>query len=159
LIRTRSIVALVLAVAVSLLAGVLGGIATGSSVGTWYQEIEKPSWTPPAAVFGPVWTVLYVLIGVALWMVWEKAAGKPRLTALAVFAGQLILNTAWSLIFFGMRSPGWALLEIALLWLAIVATIVIFSRIRPWAGALLVPYLLWVSFAAALNLAIWRMNS
>ena len=154
----RSIAALVLAVALSLLPGALGAIATGSSVGTWYQEIEKPDWTPPDAVFGPVWTLLYVSMGVAVWIVWSHAEGKTRRVAVAMFGTQLLLNAAWSFLFFGMRSPGWALLEIILLWLAIVVTLVLFTRIRPWAGALLVPYLLWVTFAAALNAAIWKIN-
>lgn len=154
----RSIVALTVAIALSLLAGALGAIATGSSVATWYPQIEKPDWTPPDAVFGPVWTFLYVLMGVAAWMVWSHAEGNPRRVALTVFAVQLLLNAAWSLLFFGMRSPGWALLDIAMLWLAIVATLVLFARVRPRAAVLLAPYLLWVTFAAALNLAIWTMN-
>ena len=155
----RSIATLVLAVLLCLSIGMLGSIATTTSIGTWYPQIEKPVWTPPAVVFGPAWTVLYVLMGVSLWMVWRDGAGRPRLNAMALFAVQLLLNAAWSFIFFGMRSPGWALLEIVLLWVAIAATIAAFARIRPWAAALLVPYLLWVTFAAALNLAIWRLNS
>ena len=154
----RSITTLVLAVLLCLAAGALGSLATASSVGTWYRHIEKPTWTPPDAVFGPVWTMLFVLMGVSLWMVWRDGESKPRLSAVALFAGQLLLNVAWSFVFFGLRSPGWALLDIALLWLAIAATIAAFARIRRWAAALLVPYLLWVTFAVALNLAIWRMN-
>jgi tryptophan-rich sensory protein len=154
----RSTVTLILAVLLCLAAGALGSLATASSVGTWYRQIEKPEWTPPSAVFGPVWTVLYVTMGVALWMVWRDGRGPRWRVAVAVFAAQLSINVAWSFLFFGLRSPGWALIDIVLLWLAIVATIVTFFRIRAAAGGLLVPYLLWVTYAGALNLAIWRMN-
>jgi tryptophan-rich sensory protein len=127
--------------------------------GTWYAGLTKPSWNPPSWVFGPVWTVLYVLIAVAAWLVWKDrgsiAAAAAPLTAWLV---QLVLNALWSWLFFGMHRPGLALMDIALLWIAIVVTIVLFWGVRPVAGALLVPYLAWVSFATALNAALWRLN-
>lgn len=136
----------------------LGGVATSSSVTTWYPALAKPSWTPPSWLFGPVWTALYALMAVAAWLVWrrlETGRGKP---ALALFALQLALNLAWSLLFFGLRSPLAGLVDIGLLWGTIVATAVAFGRIVPLAGWLFVPYVLWVSFATALNFAIVRLN-
>lgn len=141
-------------VAACLAAGAVGGWATASSVADWYTTLRKPWFTPPSSVFGPVWTLLYILMGIAAWLVWET--GERR--AMLAFAAQLALNLVWSLLFFGARSPGLALIDIALLWLAIVVTIVMFARARPLAGWLMVPYLAWVSFAAALNAAIWRLN-
>ncbi|NUP99563.1 MAG: tryptophan-rich sensory protein [Armatimonadetes bacterium] len=150
--------ALVIALAVCFGAAALGGIATASSVGTWYPELRKPPFTPPSWVFGPVWTVLYGLMGVAAWLVWRS--GKPGVArrALWLFVAQLGLNVAWSWLFFGLRQPGWAFLEICLLWLAIGATMVAFWGVSRRAGWLLAPYLLWVTFAAALNLGIWLLN-
>ena len=126
---------------------------------SWYPSLAKPAWTPPDWLFGPVWTLLYLMMGLAAWLVWRQAeAGRAR-RPLLLYALQLLLNTCWSLLFFGLRSPGLALLEILLLWLAIAATLWAFARVRGWAAALLAPYLAWVSFAVALNFAIWRMNS
>lgn len=127
--------------------------------GGWYQSLAKPAWNPPSWIFGPVWTTLYFLMAVAAWLVWRTAGWSGRGgTALAVFLGQLVLNGMWSWLFFGLYRPGWAFAEILLLWIAILATIVLFWRIRPLAGALLLPYLAWVSFAAVLNGTLWRMN-
>jgi benzodiazapine receptor len=126
--------------------------------GAWYQELAKPTWTPPAWLFGPVWFVLYVTIGVAAWLVWRRARFAEAPAAWLAWGAQLALNGAWSWIFFGLRAPGPALIEIAVLWLAILATIVAFHRLRPVAAALLLPYLAWVGFATALNAAIWRLN-
>ncbi len=126
--------------------------------GPWYAGLAKPGWTPPGAVFAPVWTILYGLMAVAGWLVWKAGATAPTRAALAVFAVQLVLNTAWSSLFFGLERPDLALLCIVLLWAAIVATITAFWRVRPLAGGLLLPYLIWVTFAAALNFEIWRLN-
>lgn len=155
----RSILMLLAFCAAALGAGALGSIATASSVGAWYQTLNKPSFNPPGWVFGPVWTALYILMGVAAWRVWRRTgfAGAGRV-ALAIYFGQLILNTLWSILFFGLQSPGWALAEIVVLWAAILAMLVTFLRIDRWAGGLIVPYLLWVSFAFVLNAAIWRLN-
>ncbi len=150
---------LILAVAVPLAVGGLSGFATAGGVDTWYPTLAKPSFNPPAWVFGPTWTVLYILMGVALFLVWRQGPSTPGVRlALTVFAVQLILNGLWSIIFFGMQSPGWAFAEIILLWLAIVATLWSFWRRTPAAGWLLVPYLVWVSFAAVLNGSIWILN-
>ena len=139
--------------------GGLGGIATASSVSTWYQTLTRPSWNPPDRIFGPVWTLLYVLMGVALWSVWRLGWDTPGVrAAIILFGVQLLLNLLWSLIFFGLRRPGWALLEIVILWALILATLVGFYRLRPVAGLLLIPYQLWVTFASALNAAIWWLN-
>lgn len=126
--------------------------------GAWYAHIDKPPWTPPNALFGPVWTLLYLLMAVAAWLVWRHRVHRLRIAALTAFAVQLLLNGLWSWIFFGAREIGWALLDLAALWVALAVTVALFFRISSWAGALLVPYLAWVSFALALNLEIWRLN-
>jgi tryptophan-rich sensory protein len=149
---------LIVSMGICLLVGVAGSLATATSVREWYPELEKPGWTPPGAVFGPVWTLLYLLMGVSAWLVWREDGGSARRNALRIFVLQLVLNGAWSFLFFGLRSPGWAALEIVLLWGSIVATVVAFSGVRRLAAGLLLPYLLWVSFATALNLTIWNLN-
>lgn len=155
----RSALVLALCLAVCFAAAGLGGLATSRSVRTWYQKIERPGWTPPDWLFGPVWTVLYATMAVAAWLVWRRAGWTGARAALALFAVQLFLNAGWSWLFFGLQSPGAALAELVVLWCAIVATVVAFWRVTPAAGLLLLPYLLWSTFAAALNLAIWRMNA
>jgi translocator protein len=140
-------------------AAALGSVATSSSVRDWYVALEKPSWNPPAWLFGPVWTTLYVMMAVAAWSVWRERGWRGARGALALFGVQLGLNSLWSVLFFGLRAPGLALVEILLMWGAILATLVAFWRVRPLAGALLVPYLAWVSFAAVLNAVLWRLNA
>jgi tryptophan-rich sensory protein len=156
--RLRSAAALIVSVGTCLLVGLSGSLVTATSVREWYPHIQKPWWTPPGAIFGPVWTVLYFLMGVSAWLIWRSTVGNVRHTALLIFATQLVLNGAWSFLFFGLRSPGWAALEIVLLWCSIVATMLAFARISRLAAGLLLPYLLWVSYAAALNVAIWNLN-
>ena len=136
----------------------IGALITVSSVGTWYQALAKPSWTPPDWVFGPVWTALYFMMAVAAWLVWRARAWRPARAALGWFGLQLGLNLGWSALFFGLRSPGLAFLDIVLLLLSIAVTTVLFERRSPIAASLLAPYLLWTLFAAVLNLAVWRMN-
>jgi len=148
---------LIVFLAVCLGVGALGSIPTAKSVRTWYLTLRKPKGTPPSWVFGPVWTMLYVLMAVSAWLVWRDYGWGAR-AALTIFFAQLALNLAWSGIFFGARRPGAALAEIVLLWLAIAFNIFVFSRLTPWAGYLLVPYLLWVTYAMYLNFAIWRLN-
>lgn len=141
------------------LAGLLGAFFTMSGVRDWYPSLQKPPWTPPGAVFGPVWTVLYAMMGVALGLVWAKGLVSSReKRAFAWFWGQLVLNVLWSVAFFGFRSPAGAYFIILLLWLAIAATIWLFSKISRAAGFLLMPYLLWVTFASMLNFAILALN-
>jgi benzodiazapine receptor len=157
--RGRDLLALAGWLALCFAAAGAGSAATLPAIGGWYASIRKPSWTPPNGVFGPVWTTLYAMMAVSAWLVWREAGGRRRRAALGLFILQLALNLAWSILFFGLHRPGAAMADIVGLWLAIVATIVAFRRARPLAGAILVPYLAWVSFASALNLAIWRMNA
>lgn len=127
-----------------------------SPPGDWYRGLAKPAWTPPGWVFGPAWTLLYMLMATAAWRVWKRVGWTLPLRCWLV---QLALNAAWTPIFFGLQQPAWAFAEIVLLWLAIAATLRQFLTIDRAAGWLLVPYLLWVTFASALNFAIWRLNA
>jgi tryptophan-rich sensory protein len=140
-------------------AGLIGSIFTTSSVREWYPELTKPGFTPPGWLFAPVWTTLYLLMGIALYLVWSKGL-KSRLSkqAVTVFVIQLVLNSLWSILFFGLKSPAYAFLEIILLWLAIIMSIFYFYRISRTAAYLLIPYILWVSFAGVLNLFIVLLN-
>jgi translocator protein len=144
-------------VAAPLLLG--GGAGSLFQPGPWYDQLAKPSWNPPSWVFGPVWTVLYVLMGVAAWLVWERYGfrGAAR-GALALFLVHLLFNAGWSGIFFGAQAPGLAFAWILVLWLMIGALVVLFGRLRRAAGLLLLPYWAWVSFAAVLNFTLWQMN-
>lgn len=156
--RTPEWGALGVALAASAVAQGLGGWFTSRSVTTWYPTLITPAWTPPGWVFGPVWTGLYLSMAVAAWLVWRERARVPVRTALTLYATQLVLNTAWSWLFFGLRDPGAGLVGIAALWLVLAATLGAFWRVRRLAGWLLVPYLAWVSYAASLSWAIWRFN-
>jgi translocator protein len=137
-----------------------GAAAVGSQFppGAWYQALAKPAWNPPSWVFGPVWTALYAMMGVAAWMVWRERGFAGARLALGLFLAQLGLNALWSWLFFGLRRPGLALAEIVALWLLIAATIAAFRPVRRAAALLLAPYLAWVTFAAALNYTLWRLN-
>ena len=147
-------------VALTFSAAGIGAAFTARSVRIWYPSLHKPPGNPPAAYFGPVWTVLYLLMTIAAWNVWRVGDGWDGATpAVTILLVQLALNAAWSVIFFGLRAPGWALAEIVLLWAAILATTILFWRISMFSGALLVPYLAWVTYAAYLNAGIWRLNS
>lgn len=140
------------------LAAGLGSLFTMVSVESWYAGLARPSWSPPDWVFGPVWTALYAMMAVAGWLAWRPGGAAGR-RALGWFAVQLLLNVGWSAVFFGLQMPGLAFVEILALWAAIAATLVTSWRVSRPAGVLLAPYLLWVSFAAVLNLAIWRLNA
>jgi uncharacterized protein YbjT (DUF2867 family)/tryptophan-rich sensory protein len=140
-------------------AAALGAAWTASSVDTWYQTIAKPTWNPPDWVFGPVWTALYAMMAVAAWLVWLRGPVNGSWTVWQLFTAQLALNVAWSGIFFGLCRPGLAFFEVLLLWAAIAATMIAFGKRSKPAGWLFAPYLAWVSFAAALNFAIWRLNA
>ncbi len=150
---------LIAAVVLCNAAGFIGSFFTTPSIPTWYASINKPFFTPPNWVFAPAWTTLFVLMGIGLYIVWEKTGfrGKGR-TALYVFSGQLALNVLWSVLFFGLQSPMLAFLEIIALWIAILFTIIRFREIDRKAGCVLVPYIAWVSFAAVLNLSVWLLN-
>lgn len=141
------------------LAGALGLIWTGPGVREWYPTLLQPPWTPPPAWFGPIWMVLYALMGVAFGLVWARVGQTTReKRAMIWFGAQLALGAAWSAVFFGMRSPGWGYAVILLLWLALAATLWLFSKISRAAGWLLAPTLAWITFASALNFAILSLN-
>lgn len=168
---------LIIAVVVSEAAGVIGSLFTTPAIQSgWYASLAKPALNPPAWVFGPVWTTLFALMGIAAFLVWRKGLDRKDVKiALSIFLIQLVLNTLWSVIFFGLKSPGGAFVEIIFLWLAILATIIAFAKIFPPAGGpavypvraffvsngawlLLIPYILWVTFAMYLNYSIWVLN-
>lgn len=141
------------------LAGIIGTVFTISAIPTWYATLVKPALNPPSFIFGPVWTMLYALMGIAAFLIWNKGMGRPGVSkALSVFGIQLLLNATWSIVFFGLQNPAWAFLNIVAMWSAIVWTMVLFYRISKPAMWLLVPYILWVSFASYLNLGIWLLN-
>jgi tryptophan-rich sensory protein len=139
----------------------VGGLATGSGL-EWYRTLDRPPWSPPDAAFGPVWSLLYAGQAVAAWLVWRADHRRPgdlaAEPALTLYGGQLLLNLAWPVLFFGLRKPGLALVEIAVLWVAIAATVRSFAVRHKLAAAMLVPYLLWVGYAAALTADLWRRN-
>lgn len=136
-------------------AGIIGSVFTTPAIGSWYATLAKPSFNPPNWIFGPVWTGLFFLMGVALYLVWSS--GKLTRIAVLVFFQQLALNILWSVLFFGMHNPMLAFVEIIVLWFAILMTIFYFAKISKTAAWLLVPYILWVSFAGFLNFSIWRL--
>jgi tryptophan-rich sensory protein len=138
--------------------GALVGLATAGGDSAWYDSLAKPSWTPPDAVFAPVWTALYAAMAIAAWRVWRRGGWQAHRGALALFAGQLAVNFAWSFIFFGARQIGWALADILALWILVAWTIRRFAAIDPPAAWLLAPYVAWVTFAALLNGAIYRLQ-
>ena len=155
---------LAISIAIPLSAGAIGAIFTTDSVETWYQMIEKPWFTPPNWLFGPAWTVLYVLMGISLYLVWRKTTidrsiHGTRPAVFAVFGIQLGLNALWSFLFFGLRSPQLAFAEIVILLASIMVTVIIFQKISKPASILLLPYAGWVAFASALNLGVWLLNA
>ena len=135
--------------------------ATGAMVSTsgWYATLVKPSWNPPGWLFGPVWTVLYIMMAVAAWLVWLRGGWKAQRNALSFYMAQWALNMLWTPLFFGFQYPGLAFAEVIVLALAVLATLISFWKVRTLAGVLLIPYMLWVGFAATLNFTIWRLNS
>ena len=151
-------VGLASAVAICFAAAGVGSLYTTPAIPGWYASLEKPAWTPPAWLFGPVWTLLYLSMAVAVWLVWRERGAAGAGAALALFAVQLALNALWSVVFFGWRRPDLALVEIFFLWAAIFATTLSFRRVSQFAAWLMWPYLLWVTFAGFLNLSIWRLN-
>ena len=142
---------------VSFAASVVGAVASIQAK-SFYGQLVQPSWAPPSSVFGPVWSVLYALMAIAAWLVWRSGGLRANRTALSLFVAQLALNALWSWLFFAWHRGAWAFADILVLWALIVATLVSFWRVRPLAGALLIPYLLWVSFASALNYSVWQLN-
>lgn len=152
------IFALFVSVGTALFAGFVGSFFTASSVRTWYIDIIKPEWNPPSWVFGPVWTVLYIMMGTAAYLIWQQKEVSGAKVALAFYIIQLIFNIGWSLLFFGLKNPAFAFFEIIALLVLIIVTAILFWRIEIWAGILFIPYILWVSFATYLNYTIWQLN-
>lgn len=148
------------------LAGWLGLCFAAAAIGavasiqakSFYGQLVQPAWAPPASVFGPVWSVLYALMAIAAWLAWRSGGFRAQRTALSLFVAQLALNALWSWLFFAWHRGGWAFADIVALWVLLVATVVSFWRVRPLAGAVLIPYLLWVGFAAMLNYSVWQLN-
>ena len=157
--RRHDVLGLLAFLAVCLAVSALGAAATATSVGSWYQALQKPSFNPPDWIFAPVWTTLYLMMAVAGWRVWRLNGLSGARTALVLFALQLALNLAWSYLFFGFRLIGPALVEVVVLLAAIVATAVAFWRHDRLAGLLMVPYAAWVGFATVLNAALWHLNA
>jgi translocator protein len=150
---------LIRSILIPVLVGAISGYFTTSGVNGWYALANKPWFNPPNWIFAPVWTTLYVLMGIALFLVWRSDPDKTiKQTAIILFAVQLILNFFWSIIFFKLQQPGWAFAEIILMWVMILLTIFWFGKISATAAWLLVPYICWVSFASVLNYSIWRLN-
>lgn len=148
-----------ISILICLLVGLVGSVFTMPAIPTWYASLNKPLFSPPNYLFGPVWTTLYILMGISFFLVWGKLKQNQKAKmGIDIFILQLILNCLWSAVFFGLKSPGLALLVIVILWLAILATIAKFKEVSRPASLLLVPYLLWVSFALILNFAIFRLN-
>lgn len=143
--------------AASFAAAAVGGVASANA-GSFYQDLVRPDWAPPSWLFGPVWTALYLMMAVAAWLVWRERGFAGARGALTLFLVQLVANGLWSWLFFAWRQGALAFVEVLLLWALIVATLIAFWRVRPLAGVLLVPYLLWVTFASALTFTVWQMN-
>jgi len=148
---------IIIAILICQLAGAIGSIFTMSSIPTWYATLNKPWFSPPNWVFGPVWVTLFTLMGISLYFVWDKGAKNVR-TPLTIFGIQLVLNVVWSFLFFGLLSPFYGFIEIILLWIAILATIISFYKVSKKAAYLLIPYIVWVSIAASLNYFILVLN-
>jgi len=149
---------LIISLIIPFIASAIGSLFTAQTVGTWYLELIKPSFNPPSWLFGPVWTTLYILMGISLYLVWVDRKKKFRKEAFTAYGTQLSLNAIWSVLFFGLQSPFYAFIEIIFLWTAIAFTIYYFYKISKNAAYLLIPYILWVSFAAILNFSIYYLN-
>lgn len=158
-INLYEILKLIISIIICQLAGVIGSVFTTPAIPTWYVTLIKPPFTPPNWVFAPVWTGLYFLMGISAFLVWRKGIDNPQVNlALRFFIIQLVLNSIWSVLFFGLRSPLLGFIEIILLWFFILLIILYFFKVSNTAGILLLPYILWVSFATVLNFSLWRLN-
>ncbi|MEO8272350.1 MAG: TspO/MBR family protein [Aureliella sp.] len=157
--KTSLAFGLIVSLAICFSAAALGGLATTSSVNDdWFANLNKPSWNPPNWIFGPVWSALYLMMAIAAWLVWKQSGFAKSKGALIWFGLHLILNILWSVLFFALRQPSWAAIEILILWISIAVSIMLFSRHSKLAAGLLTPYLAWVTFAAFLNMVIWSLN-
>jgi benzodiazapine receptor len=155
----NNVIKLVVSILASFAAGGIGSLFTFKAIPTWYAGLKKPRYTPPNRVFGPIWTTLYILMGISVFLVWQKGlAANGVMLAFILFWIQLAFNAFWSIIFFGMKSKGGGIIVIIALWLLILATIITSFRVSGWAGALLIPYIVWVSIASYLNIGVWLLN-
>lgn len=158
-IKKKDVVTLLVSILICQGAGFIGSLFTQPAISTWYATIEKPPFTPPNSWFSPVWITLFALMGISLFLIWRRGLAEREVrVALGCFGSQLIFNILWSALFFGLRSPLAGLIDIAVLWIAIAFTIFCFSKISKASGLLLLPYIVWVSFAVVLNASIWRLN-
>jgi len=151
-------IAIIISIVIAQSAGLIGSVFTTSAIPSWYADLAKPSWNPPSWLFGPVWLTLYTLMGIAAYFVYQKKELPGAKIALIIYGVHLALNVLWSILFFGLKNPGLAFLEILILLGFIIATTILFWRINTWAGILFLPYIVWVSFATILNYTIWRLN-
>ncbi|MBU2416353.1 tryptophan-rich sensory protein [Patescibacteria group bacterium] len=150
---------LIISLALPQLAGIVGSLFTTSAIPTWYATLQRPSFSPPNWLFGPAWITLYILMGISIYLIWQKVEkNKTAGGAMWLFWIHLFFNAIWSIIFFGLQNPGLAFINIIIIWLLIIALMVKFWKINRWATYLLIPYLLWVSFASVLNYFIWYLN-
>lgn len=150
---------LIFSIFICQMAGIIGSLFTFSAIPTWYAVLNKPAFSPPNWLFGSVWTTLYALMGISLYRVWiNKTKKKEKMEGLAFFTIQLVLNAFWSILFFGLKNPMFAFFEIIFLWLFIALSIVKFQKVDKLSASLLIPYILWVSFASILNFAVWQLN-
>ena len=155
----NGVIKLIVSIVASFAAGGIGSLFTFKAIPTWYPGLRKPPYTPPNWAFGPVWTTLYILMGISAFLVWQKGLGTSgAIIAFVFFWIQLVINALWSVIFFGMKSKGGGVITIIILWLLIIATIVTFFGVSSWAGALLIPYIVWVSIASYLNIGVWLLS-
>lgn len=156
--KTHQTAGLIVFLILCLGVGALGGMATTPEIAGWYSTLNKPTWNPPPSIFGPVWTTLYLMMALSAWLIWRKGGLQKNRIPLAAFAVQLILNLAWSWIFFSMHQIGGAFVEITVLWSSILLTGILFHKNSKLASVLLLPYLCWVSFATYLNFTLWQLN-
>lgn len=156
--KTGKLLKLALSLALPLICGGVAGMFTAQAVPEWYASLNRPSFNPPSYLFGPVWTTLYILMGISCYIIWTNANGKKLKNALLIYGIQLILNFAWSFIFFYFQNIGLALAEILVLWVFIILMLIYFYKIKPLAAFINIPYLLWVSFATALNTSYYLLN-
>jgi translocator protein len=157
--KSRDIIKLVISIVVCQCAGIIGSIFTTAAIPTWYATLQKPSFTPPNWLFAPAWVTLYLLMGIAAFLIWRQGLEQKGVkSALIIFLVQLVLNALWSVVFFGLQSPLYGVVVILALWVVILLTILRFFKLSTAAGALLLPYILWVSFATALNVSLWVLN-
>jgi translocator protein len=155
----NGVIKLVISILASFAAGGIGSIFTFQAIPTWYAGLKKPPYTPPNWAFGPVWTALYILMGISVFLIWKNGLDiNGALLAFTLFWIQLVLNALWSIIFFGIKSKGGGVVTIVVLWLLILATIIASFRVSGWSGVLLVPYIVWVSIASYLNIGVWMLN-